>query len=112
MPARSSIALLMKDAIIPSVKYSPRNIDIAIENGKEISKARKDVSNVPTRKGMVPNFSYTGSQIVPYIKLRPNFLIDGKESESNVIKTANKSITMHKPEKKSIFLNINSDKVE
>ena len=112
IPARSSIAPLMKEDAIPSVKYSPRNIDMAIEKGKEIIKARKDVNNVPTMKGIAPNFSYTGSQVVPYIKLRPNLDIDGREPMNKVIKIVNKSITMHRPEKKSIFLNIDSDKFE
>ncbi len=85
---------------------------MAIANGKEINKARKDVNNVPARKAIAPNLSYTGSQVVPYIKLRPNFFIAGKESRSNVMKTAERSINMHKPEKKSIFLNMDSDKFE
>ena len=65
IPANSSIELLRSDDAIPSLKYSPRNMEMARENGIEIKSARKDVINVPTRNGTDPNSPDTGSHLLP-----------------------------------------------
>jgi hypothetical protein len=55
MPARTSIELFKNAEKAPSLKYSPRNMEIDIENGIEMKRARKEVIRVPTRKGKAPN---------------------------------------------------------
>jgi len=47
MPASTSVELLKNVESKPFLKYSPRKIDMAIEKGIEMIRARKDVINVP-----------------------------------------------------------------
>jgi hypothetical protein len=65
IPARSSIELLISDEAIPSLKYSPRNMEIESENGIEIMSERNDVIKVPTKKDIEPNSLDTGSHVLP-----------------------------------------------
>jgi len=44
--------LLMKVAVVPWAEYSPRKIEIGMEKITEMTRARKEVASVPTRKEM------------------------------------------------------------
>jgi len=109
MPANTSVELLKNVESKPSLKYSPRKIDMAIEKGIEMIRARKDVINVPYRKGRAPNFSREGSQCLLIKKPSPNVFIAGIEAIKRVRKIAIRRIITDSPDTKIIFLNLFSD---
>jgi hypothetical protein len=97
--------------ITPRVKYSPRNKPTAREKGPEIIKARKEVRRVPIKNGSAPKLSDTGSQVVPYKKLKPIALIDGIEETIRVMKMHNKRMTTAAAESTKLFRNKVSEKL-
>jgi len=72
--------LLMKVAADPCVEYSPREMEIGIEKTTEMTRARKEVARVPTRKGNAPNSLFTGSHVELKRNRIPKFRMDGKEA--------------------------------
>jgi hypothetical protein len=98
MPARTSIALRKKLEIAPSLKYSPRNSEIAMEKGIAMKMARKDVTSVPTRKGRAPKDPAVAFHDVLMKKVRPNFCIAGTAFMKSVNKMAISSTTIKAPE--------------
>jgi hypothetical protein len=109
MPASTSIALRKKLDITPSLKYSPRNSEIAIEKGTAIRRARKDVASVPTRKGRTPNNSAVAFHDVLIKKDNPNFFIAGNAVMKRVKKMAISNTTIKAPEPVRIRENRFSD---
>ena len=53
----------MKVAVDPWAEYSPRKMEIGMEKTTEMTRARKEVARVPTRKGNAPNSLFTGSHV-------------------------------------------------
>ena len=101
MAASNSITFRKEEAIVPFGKYSPKNIAAAIEKGADISNARKDVRRVPTKKGSIPKWSFTGSQVLPHKNEIPLDFMPGHEDTANVRKKAKMSITAIMAEKLS-----------
>ena len=101
IPAKSSIALLRTEEIVPFLKYSPKKTEIEREKGSEMRRERKDVRRVPTKKGRAPNSPNTGSQVFPNRKAVPNALSDGSESTARVMKIERRRITIVRAEKLS-----------
>lgn len=87
IPARSSTILFKKDETIPSLKYSPKNMEIEIEKGMDMIIANSDVNNVPVINGKDPKFRKTGSQSVLNKNPIPNSFIEGRELIKRVMKT-------------------------
>jgi hypothetical protein len=58
---------------------------IAKEKGIEIINARKEVSNVPIKKGKAPYTLLTGSHVLLQRYFSPKFLIEGRDSMISVI---------------------------
>ena len=79
IPASSSVTFLRKEESRPSLKYSPRKMEMAREKGTQISRERKEVKSVPTRNGNAPNSLETGSHVLPKKNERPKPLSEGKE---------------------------------
>lgn len=72
----------------PLLTYSERKKEIAIEKGKHIIKARKEVNKVPIIKGIAENKLLFGSHVVFVKKSKKLFFIAGKDSlkRLNIIK--------------------------
>jgi hypothetical protein len=85
----------------PLVKYSPKKMEMGIENTTEMIRARKEVARVPTRKGKAPNSSLTGSHVVLPRNRTPKFLRAGKEAMANERKMAKRRTTTQTPAMKS-----------
>lgn len=79
IPASSSVTFLRKEESGPSLKYSPRKMEMAKENGRQTSRERQEVKSVPTRKGNAPNSLDTGFHVLLKKKERPKVPSDGKE---------------------------------
>ena len=101
--------LLKKLEIKPSLKYSPRKMEMAIENGIDMIRAKTEVINVPHRKGRAPNFSRVGSQCLLMKKPTPKVLIDGIEAIKSVKNMASKRTIIDSPDMKIILVNLFSD---
>ena len=93
----------------PSLKYSPRKIEIAIEKGIQIKIAMNDVTRVPRRKGSAPNFSAAASQVVPQKKVKPKVLMAGMDATRSVKRIARRRTTMNRAESRRMLLNLRSD---
>lgn len=94
IPARTSTELLKNAEIAPSLKYSPRKMEMKIEKGIDIASARKEVRSVPIRKGSAPNFSDATSHVFPIKNPNPKVFIDGTEATISVRQTTiNKATT-------------------
>ncbi len=109
MPARTSVELLKKLETTPSLKYSPKKMEMAIENGMEMTRAIVDVINVPYKKGRAPNFSSEGSQSLLIKKASPKVLIEGIEAIVSVKKIARRSAIIDSPDASNILINRFSD---
>ena len=59
-----------------------------MENGVEISNAKREVFKVPNKKGNAPNLLVTGSHSPVVKNLKPNALMEGIDDTTNVRKTA------------------------
>jgi hypothetical protein len=70
----------------PVLKYSPRRIAIAMENGVEIAIARNEVMSVPIRNGRAPKSPVTGFQSDRHKNEKPNSLIEAEELKRSVRK--------------------------
>jgi len=109
IPARTSVELLKKFEINPSLKYSPRKMEMAMEKGMEIKRAIIDVISVPYKKGRAPNFSREGSQCLLIKKLIPKVLMDGIEAIKSVENMARRRTIIDSPDIKIMFVNLLSD---
>ena len=96
IPASRSVTFLRKEASGPSLKYSPRKIEMAKEKGRQISRERKDVKSVPARNGNAPNSLDTGFHVLLKKNERPNALSEGREwrSKLNNIAASRTTIAM------------------
>jgi len=81
---------------------------MARENGRQISRDRKDVSSVPTRKDSIPNFPDTGSQVLVKKKERPKALSEGMEWRKRLNNMAANKTTIARPDRRRIFRKTNS----
>jgi hypothetical protein len=95
--------LLMKVAVDPWAEYSPRKIEMGIEKRTEMTRARKEVARVPTRKGNAPNSLLTGSHVVLKRNRIPKFQMAGKEATAREKKMANSRARTNAPEMDSIL---------
>ncbi|OPY64700.1 MAG: hypothetical protein A4E63_03374 [Syntrophorhabdus sp. PtaU1.Bin050] len=93
----------------PSLKYSPRKSDMAIEKGIQIRIATNEVTRVPRRKGSAPNLSAAASQVVPQKKVRPKALMAGMEATRRVVRMASRRTTTKTAARRRIPLNLRSD---
>jgi hypothetical protein len=109
IPARTSMELLRNAGKAPSLKYSPRKIDMEIEKGMQINIAMNDVMRVPRRKGSAPNFSAAESHVVPQKKVMPKVLMAGIEATRRVARIASRRTTMNSAETRRTLLNLRSD---
>jgi hypothetical protein len=109
MPARTSIELLRNAEKAPSLRYSPRKMEIEIEKGIQIKIAMNDVMRVPRRNGRAPNFSAAASQVVPQKNVRPKVLIAGIEATRSVARIARRRTTIRTAARKRTLLNLRSD---
>jgi len=99
IPAKSSVTLFNTDDKMPSLKYSPRKIEIEKENGIEIISAINDVIKVPMMNGNEPNSLSTGSHLLPYKKLNPKDRIAGNDLINKVKNIANNKNSIETPER-------------
>src|SRR5580692_4566016 len=68
-----------------------------MENGIEIRRARKELSNVPNKNGHAPYMSCTGSQTLPQRYFGPNALMEGRDCTTRVSKMPNTRTTITIP---------------
>jgi len=103
IPASSSVTFLRKEERPPSLKYSPRKIEMAREKGRQMSKERKEVKSVPTRKGNAPNSFDTGSHAFPKKKERPKALSEGNEWRRRLTNMAASKTTTARAHRTRVF---------
>jgi len=101
--------LLMKVAVDPCAEYSPRKMEIGMEKTTEMTRARKEVARVPTRKGRAPNSLLTGSHVELNRNRIPKFRIDGKEAITREKNMATRRSRTNAPAMDSIFRNDDSE---
>ena len=77
IPASTSTELLRNVEAAPSLKYSPRKIEMEREKGMEMIRARNDVKSVPARNGRAPNCSAAVFQVFDTKKAKPKVFIEG-----------------------------------
>jgi hypothetical protein len=104
--------LLIKVAIDPRVQYSPRKMEIGMEKITEITRARKEVTRVPTRKGNAPNSLRTGSHVTLKRNSIPKLRIAGSEAMRREKKIAARSTKIRAPAAKSIFRKEDSESMD
>lgn len=76
---------------------------MAREKGRQMSKERKEVKSVPTRKGNAPNSLDTGFHVLLKKKERPKALREGKECRSRLRDMATSNATIAAAERTSVF---------
>jgi hypothetical protein len=89
--------LLMKVAVDPCAEYSPRKMEIGMEKTTEMTRARKEVARVPTRKGNAPNSLFTGSHVELNRNRIPKFRMEGKEAMTSERKIAKRRTKTQPP---------------
>jgi hypothetical protein len=104
--------LLMKVAVVPWAEYSPRKIEIGMEKITEMTRARKEVARVPTRKGNAPNSLRTGSHVTLKRNPIPKLRIAGSEAMRREKKIAARSTKMKAPAAESIFRKEDSESMD
>jgi hypothetical protein len=102
--------LLMKVAVDPCAEYSPRKMEIGMEKTTEMTRARKEVARVPTRKGNAPNSLFTGSHVELNRNRIPKFKMDGKEAMTREKNMATRRSRTNTPAMDSIFRNDDSER--
>src|SRR4030042_1510763 len=102
--------LLMKVAVDPCAEYSPRKMEIGMEKTTEMTRARKEVARVPTRKGNAPNSLFTGSHVELNRNRIPKFRMDGKEAMAREKNMATRRSRTKTPAMDSIFLKDDSER--
>jgi hypothetical protein len=95
--------LLMKVAVVPWAEYSPRKMEIGMEKATEMTRARKEVARVPTRKGNAPNSLFTGSHVELNRNRIPKFRMEGKEAMTREKNIATRRSRTNTPAMESIF---------
>jgi hypothetical protein len=95
--------LLMKVAVDPCAEYSPRKMEIGKEKTTEMTRARKEVARVPTRKGNAPNSLFTGSHVELNRNRIPKFRMDGKEATTREKNMATRRSKTNAPALESSF---------
>src|SRR5512139_3140512 len=101
--------LLMKVAVVPCAEYSPRKMEIGMEKTTEMTRAKKEVARVPTRKGNAPNSLFTGSHVELNRNRTPKFRMDGKEAMTREENMATRRSRTKTPAMDSIFLKDDSE---
>jgi hypothetical protein len=95
--------LLMKVAVDPWAEYSPRKMEMGMEKTIEMTRARKDVARVPTRKGNAPNSFLTGSHVALKRNRTPKVRMAGKEAMIREKKMASRRTKRNAPAMESIL---------
>jgi hypothetical protein len=101
--------LLMKVALDPWAEYSPRKMEMGMEKITEMTRARKEVARVPTRKENAPNSIFTGSHVELNRNRIPKFRMDGKEAMTKEKNMATRRSRTNTPAMESIFRNDDSE---
>jgi hypothetical protein len=94
---------LRKEANGPSLKYSPRKMEMAKEKGRQMSRERKEVKSVPTRNGNAPNSLDTGFHVLLKKNVRPKALSEGKELIRRLTNMAASKTTIARADRTSDF---------
>jgi hypothetical protein len=101
--------LLMKVGVAPWAEYSPKNMEMGMEKMTEMTRARKEVARVPTRKGKAPNSLLTGSHVALKKNRIPKFRMAGKDAMTSEKKMANRRSRTNAPVMESILLKEDSE---
>jgi hypothetical protein len=80
-----------------------------MEKTTEMTRARKEVARVPTRKGNAPNSLFTGSHVELNRNRIPKLRMDGKEAMTREKNMARRRSRTNTPAMESIFRNVDSD---
>jgi hypothetical protein len=83
-------------------------IEMAMEKGKEMIRARKEVSSVPARNGSAPNLLDTGSHVLLRRKAGPKAFSEGSDETSRLMKIAVSKTTRTRAEISRVFWKANS----
>jgi len=78
-------------------------IEMANEKGREITKARNEVSSVPTRKGSAPNVCVTGFHVLPNTNERPKARSAGREFTNKLKQIAPSNTRIERAENQTVF---------
>jgi hypothetical protein len=95
--------LLMKVGVAPWAEYSPKKMEMGMEKMTEMTRARKEVARVPTRKGNAPNSLLTGSHVALKRNRIPKFRMAGKDAMTSEKKMANRRSRTNAPVMESIL---------
>jgi hypothetical protein len=74
-----------------------------MEKTTEMTRARKEVARVPTRKGNAPNSLFTGSHVELNRNRIPKFRMEGKEAMTREKNIATRRSRTNTPAMESIF---------
>src|SRR4030042_3740239 len=95
--------LLMNVGVAPWAEYSPKKMEMGMEKTTEMTRARKEVARVPTRKENAPNSLLTGSHVAPKRNRIPKFRMAGKDVMTRVKKMASRRSRTNAPVMESIL---------